>query len=160
MKEGLLAAVNENRTLEGLEPQVLSKAAEHRNGEMALATVCYASPIPPRGADRQEGFMNGNFERNDPMWCVGDVDMKVISALGVGADVAFSFGSFFAGVVVSIFINYGGAENLSDLNYFLWHRLSWFLAVISLACFLSGIVFSVKKTSIWEEIKKHSKPVM
>jgi hypothetical protein len=54
MKEGLLAAVNENRTLEGLEPQVLSKAEQPKGIDLSSGGLYVRPSACPPGKPCRE----------------------------------------------------------------------------------------------------------
>ena len=126
------------------------------------------TPVAVGGGIREAGpeytlhgarFIPDYIERCPPMWAVGDIDMMAISALESEARGYFSLGSFFFGIGVNIVLGASlSSTPLSEVGNFLLYKGSAFLGVMALIFFGLGWRANERRTSIWERIKKESRP--
>jgi hypothetical protein len=97
-------------------------------------------------------------ERRPVMYHLFENEVKSISSLNAVALSMFSLGSFFANNIIAIVIGWGfSAPPLSEFALFMCHRGAYFIGVLMVMCFLSGIWAICKKRSIIRQIKEESK---
>ncbi len=98
-------------------------------------------------------------QRTPQMWPVSEVDIRAIGDDALVANVSFAIGSFCLGSAVNIFVDYGGAEKLTDLGSFMLHKGTVILLAFSAVFYLVGIAMNRRKNAIWDQIKRESKVV-
>jgi hypothetical protein len=122
---------------------------------VTIPSAAESSTTNPVGARVNPTYI----ERTPEMWAVSETDMKGLSGLGVCANAAFSIGAFCLGVTSNIFLNYGGSNSLTQVQGFMLYRGTWISGVASLLFFIAGFSLACFRHSMWDQIKKESRPV-
>jgi hypothetical protein len=124
------------------------------HNEEALSTAS-PSALPSTGATFNPMYL----ARRPMMWAISETDLRSMSVLNVIATYSFSIGAFLAGWAMDILISYGASNSaLSPVADFLLHKCTFFLGALALASFGLGVIVTVKKGSILDQIKKETTP--